>query len=72
VYNESVSNALKAYKSRTARQKYAKNEEYAKFREQVWATNHEEAMPPLKDLIPQGVSLFLILHDQAHKPLLFI
>ncbi|KAF8516814.1 hypothetical protein BU17DRAFT_92414 [Hysterangium stoloniferum] len=51
VYNENVINTLEAYQSRTARQKYAKNKEYARYREQVWAANHEEAMPPLKDLI---------------------
>lgn len=42
------------YAKKTSRQKYARHEKYFGFRERVWEVNHEDAMPPLKDLIPPG------------------
>ncbi|KAF8508213.1 hypothetical protein JB92DRAFT_2832462 [Gautieria morchelliformis] len=52
-YTQNVADALQAYNNSTTRQKYAKHVDYFKFRDRVWEVNHEDAMPPLGDLLPR-------------------
>ncbi|KAF8525404.1 hypothetical protein JB92DRAFT_3093644 [Gautieria morchelliformis] len=40
-------------RSRPSVEKYAKHADYFKFRDRVWEVNHEDAMPPLGDLLPR-------------------
>lgn len=53
-YVTKAADLKEAYLRKTTRQKYARHEKYFSFKEQVWEVNHEDAMPPLKDLLPRG------------------
>ncbi|KAI0670785.1 hypothetical protein C8Q78DRAFT_1031904 [Trametes maxima] len=53
-YQQGVQKRLDEYKTKTARQKYAKNDYYQKFKQAIYEVQHPDvAMPPLADLIPQ-------------------
>ncbi|KAI0632124.1 hypothetical protein C8Q77DRAFT_902243 [Trametes polyzona] len=54
VYGHKVQELLETYKHRTTRQKYAKNDQYQKFKQAIYEVQHPDvAMPPLTDLIPR-------------------
>ncbi|THH30662.1 hypothetical protein EUX98_g3539 [Antrodiella citrinella] len=51
-YQSGVDKKHSAYKTKTSRQKYAKSEEYRKFRQAIFEVQHPgDAMPPVTDLI---------------------
>ncbi|KAI0372159.1 hypothetical protein BV20DRAFT_991662 [Pilatotrama ljubarskyi] len=53
-YEQGVREHLDQYRHKTARQKYAKNDHYQKFKQTVYEVQHPDtAMPPLTDLIPR-------------------
>ncbi|KAJ3827593.1 hypothetical protein F5880DRAFT_1621655 [Lentinula raphanica] len=53
-YQDNVRESKDAYSTKTARQKYAKNETYKNFKQSLYETAHPgEAMPPVTDLIPK-------------------
>ncbi|KAH9854682.1 hypothetical protein C2E23DRAFT_867274 [Lenzites betulinus] len=55
VYQKGVEEMLEAYKHNTARQKYAKSDQYQKFHQAIYEVQHPDAaMPPLTDLIAKG------------------
>ncbi|GJJ15574.1 hypothetical protein Clacol_009852 [Clathrus columnatus] len=55
-YIAKVDELKEDYSKKTLRQKYARHEKYFNFKERVWEVTHEDAMPPLKDLIPAEVN----------------
>ncbi|KAI0927246.1 hypothetical protein AcV5_007833 [Taiwanofungus camphoratus] len=53
-YQEEVKRRLSDYCAKTTRQKYAKSEDYATFRQAIFEVqNPETAMPPVADLLPR-------------------
>ncbi|TCD70538.1 hypothetical protein EIP91_002884 [Steccherinum ochraceum] len=53
-YEENVKQRGAEYKMKTSRQKYAKKEEYRKFRQAIFEVQHPgEAMPPVSELVPK-------------------
>ncbi|KAF8574989.1 hypothetical protein K439DRAFT_1398662 [Ramaria rubella] len=50
-YTAKVDEAIANYQRRTTRQKYADHETYLHFRDRVWEVNHDDARPPMRDLI---------------------
>ncbi|KAI0648053.1 hypothetical protein C8Q79DRAFT_1109892 [Trametes meyenii] len=53
-YQQGVQMRLDEYKTKTTRQKYAKNDYYQKFKQAIYEVQHPDvAMPPLADLLPQ-------------------
>ncbi|GBE84954.1 predicted protein [Sparassis crispa] len=53
-YEREMKNKLNAYKNKTTRQKYAKNDDYVKFKSSIYEVqNPDTAMPPLTDMIPR-------------------
>lgn len=63
MYRSGVLEATEAYNKLTTRQKYAKDEFYRKFKENVWEVNHEDAMGTLKDMLPQGNDVYSFFHE---------
>ena len=56
VYRSNAADAVDSYRRLTTRQKYVKNPDYKKFRENVWEVQHQdEAMPPLGNFILKGM-----------------
>ena len=51
-YDKGVTLRLQEYNAQTSRQKYLESEPYKEFRERVWETYQDEAMPPLSEFIP--------------------
>ncbi|KAF9527555.1 zinc-finger of the MIZ type in Nse subunit-domain-containing protein [Crepidotus variabilis] len=52
LYEEGFKERVDAYASKTARQKYGKDERYHEFHSSIWeVTHHGEAMPPVTDFI---------------------
>ncbi|EKM49518.1 uncharacterized protein PHACADRAFT_265043 [Phanerochaete carnosa HHB-10118-sp] len=52
-YDSGVGTRQKDYGKKTSRQKYAKHEDYANFRQGIYEIQHpDEAMPPVADFIP--------------------
>ncbi|KIJ54712.1 hypothetical protein M422DRAFT_240792 [Sphaerobolus stellatus SS14] len=52
-YKSKTATAVATYQAQTTRQKYAKNASYKKFKENVWETSHDDAMPPLGNFFPK-------------------
>ncbi|KAH8104567.1 zinc-finger of the MIZ type in Nse subunit-domain-containing protein [Cristinia sonorae] len=53
-YESGVEEMVAKYKTTTSRQKYAKDEDYRKFRQSIWEVQHpDEPMPALTDLVPK-------------------
>ncbi|KAI9435379.1 hypothetical protein F5148DRAFT_1266636 [Russula earlei] len=53
-YQTQTQEKLDEYKKRTSRQKYAKSEAYAAFRQSIYEVQHpNEAMPPVVEFLPQ-------------------
>ncbi|KII86942.1 hypothetical protein PLICRDRAFT_43627 [Plicaturopsis crispa FD-325 SS-3] len=53
-YEKGVKATLNAYRNKTTRQKYAKSEEYAQFKQRIWEVeNPDKGMPPINDFIPK-------------------
>ncbi|TBU43587.1 hypothetical protein BD309DRAFT_864000 [Dichomitus squalens] len=53
-YEKGVQEKVRTYKAKTSRQKYAKSDNYTKFKQAVYEVhNPDTAMPPLVDLIPR-------------------
>ncbi|KAF8895410.1 hypothetical protein BD779DRAFT_1499346 [Infundibulicybe gibba] len=53
-YQIGVEKGMKVYAKKTTRQKYAKNEQYAQFRANIYEVQHpDQAMPPITDFIPK-------------------
>lgn len=54
VYEQGVQEKMDVYKTKTSRQKYAKSDNYSKFKQAIYEVHHPDtAMPPLTDLIPR-------------------
>ncbi|KAI1789617.1 zinc-finger of the MIZ type in Nse subunit-domain-containing protein [Ganoderma leucocontextum] len=54
VYEKGVQEKMDTYKTKTPRQKYAKSDNYSKFKQTIYEVHHPDtAMPPLTDLIPR-------------------
>ncbi|KAI0354964.1 hypothetical protein OH77DRAFT_375203 [Trametes cingulata] len=54
LYQRTIQEKMDEYRHKTARQKYAKNDHYQKFKQAVYEVQHPDtAMPPLTDLIPR-------------------
>ncbi|KIL67837.1 hypothetical protein M378DRAFT_122007 [Amanita muscaria Koide BX008] len=53
-YQGMVQGKAREYTQKTSRQKYAKNEQYARFKENIYEVLHpDQAMPPITELIPR-------------------
>ncbi|THH07185.1 hypothetical protein EW146_g9393, partial [Bondarzewia mesenterica] len=52
-YEKGVQEKQDAYGTKTSRQKYARNQQYADFRQAIYEVQHpDEAMPPIVDFLP--------------------
>ncbi|KAG8720679.1 hypothetical protein FRC08_018522 [Ceratobasidium sp. 394] len=53
IFNSGMQQRIDAYKSQTARQKYAKSKAFKTFVEAIWESGHSEAMPPVIQFLPR-------------------
>ncbi|EJC98022.1 uncharacterized protein FOMMEDRAFT_129976, partial [Fomitiporia mediterranea MF3/22] len=52
-YTDGVDNAKESWQNRTTRQKYARDEDYIRFKSSIFEVQHpDQGMPPLTDFIP--------------------
>ncbi|KAI0056566.1 hypothetical protein BV25DRAFT_1565135 [Artomyces pyxidatus] len=53
-YEKNVQAELNSYENKTSRQKYAKHDKYASFKQSIYEVQHpDEAMPPVIEFIPK-------------------